>query len=29
LHEFVGIGHAPTLQQPEQIAVVSQFLGVP
>jgi len=28
LHEFAGVGHAPTLLQPEQIAVVSQFLGV-
>lgn len=28
LHEFAGVGHAPTLVQPEQIAVVRQFLGL-
>jgi len=26
LHEFAGVGHAPTLIRPEQIAVVRQFL---
>jgi pimeloyl-ACP methyl ester carboxylesterase len=26
LHEFGGVGHAPTLVQPEQIAVVREFL---
>ena len=26
LHEFEGVGHAPTLVQPEQIAVVREFL---
>ena len=26
LHAFAGIGHAPTLQQPEQVAVVRDFL---
>ncbi|HEY1092033.1 MAG TPA: alpha/beta hydrolase, partial [Burkholderiaceae bacterium] len=26
LHEFAGVGHAPTLVQPEQIAVVKDFL---
>ena len=26
LHEFAGVGHAPTLVQPEQIAVVREFL---
>jgi pimeloyl-ACP methyl ester carboxylesterase len=26
LHEFAGVGHAPTLVQPEQRAVVRQFL---
>jgi hypothetical protein len=26
LHEFAGVGHAPMLQQPDQLAVVRQFL---
>jgi hypothetical protein len=26
LHEFEGVGHAPTLVQPEQVAVVRSFL---
>ena len=26
LHEFAGVGHAPTLVQPEQVAVVRDFL---
>ena len=26
LHEFAGIGHAPTLQQPDQVALVRGFL---
>ena len=26
LHEFAGVGHAPTLVQPEQVAVVREFL---
>lgn len=29
LHEFAGVGHAPTLVQPEQIAVVREFLLSP
>ena len=29
LHEFAGIGHAPTLVQPDQIAVVREFLLSP
>jgi pimeloyl-ACP methyl ester carboxylesterase len=29
LHEFAGVGHAPTLVQPEQIAVVREFLLTP
>ncbi len=29
LHEFAGVGHAPTLVQPEQIAVVREFLLAP
>lgn len=28
LHEFAGVGHAPTLVQPDQIAVVREFLEV-
>ncbi|MCV2366955.1 alpha/beta fold hydrolase [Roseateles oligotrophus] len=27
LHEFAGVGHAPTLVQDDQIAVVREFLG--
>jgi pimeloyl-ACP methyl ester carboxylesterase len=27
LHEFIGVGHAPTLVQPDQIAVVREFLS--
>jgi pimeloyl-ACP methyl ester carboxylesterase len=26
VHEFAGVGHAPTLVQPEQVAVVREFL---
>jgi len=26
LHEFIGVGHAPTLVQPDQVAVVRDFL---
>jgi pimeloyl-ACP methyl ester carboxylesterase len=26
LHEFAGVGHAPTLVQPDQVAVVRDFL---
>ncbi|MBP6336775.1 MAG: alpha/beta hydrolase [Vitreoscilla sp.] len=26
LHEFAGVGHAPTLMQPDQVAVVREFL---
>jgi pimeloyl-ACP methyl ester carboxylesterase len=26
LHQFAGVGHAPTLQQPDQVAVVRDFL---
>ena len=26
LVEFAGVGHAPTLVQPDQVAVVAQFL---
>lgn len=26
LHEFAGVGHAPTLVQPDQVAVVREFL---
>ncbi|MDP1532420.1 MAG: alpha/beta hydrolase, partial [Rubrivivax sp.] len=29
LHEFAGVGHAPTLVQPEQRQVVSEFLLAP
>lgn len=29
LHEFAGVGHAPTLVQPEQIDVVREFLREP
>jgi pimeloyl-ACP methyl ester carboxylesterase len=29
LHEFAGVGHAPTLVQPEQRAVVRGFLLAP
>lgn len=29
LHEFAGVGHAPTLVQPEQIEVLSRFLLSP
>jgi len=29
LHEFAGVGHAPTLVQDEQIAVVQEFLSSP
>lgn len=29
LHEFDGVGHAPTLVQPDQVAVVRQFLLSP
>jgi pimeloyl-ACP methyl ester carboxylesterase len=29
LHEFAGVGHAPTLVQPEQVAVVRDFLLSP
>jgi len=29
LHEFAGVGHAPTLVQPDQIAVVREFLRSP
>ncbi|MFO1339059.1 MAG: alpha/beta hydrolase [Burkholderiaceae bacterium] len=29
LHEFAGVGHAPMLVQPEQVAVVRQFLLEP
>lgn len=29
LHEFAGVGHAPTLVQPGQIAVVREFLTAP
>jgi pimeloyl-ACP methyl ester carboxylesterase len=29
LHQFDGVGHAPTLVQPEQIAVVREFLDAP
>jgi pimeloyl-ACP methyl ester carboxylesterase len=29
LHEFVGVGHAPTLMAPEQVAVVREFLLSP
>jgi pimeloyl-ACP methyl ester carboxylesterase len=28
-HEFAGIGHAPTLVQDDQIAVVREFLLAP
>ncbi|MET0518696.1 MAG: alpha/beta hydrolase [Burkholderiaceae bacterium] len=27
LHEFAGVGHAPMLVQPEQVAAVREFLG--
>jgi pimeloyl-ACP methyl ester carboxylesterase len=26
VHEFAGVGHAPTLVQPDQVQVVRQFL---
>ena len=26
VHEFAGVGHAPTLVAPEQVAVVREFL---
>ena len=29
LHEFAGVGHAPTLVAPEQVAVVREFLLAP
>lgn len=29
LHEFAGVGHAPTLLQPDQVAVVREFLLAP
>lgn len=29
VHEFAGVGHAPTLVQPEQIEVVREFLRAP
>jgi len=29
LHEFAGVGHAPTLVQPDQVAVVREFLRAP
>jgi pimeloyl-ACP methyl ester carboxylesterase len=29
LHEFAGVGHAPTLVQPDQRAVVREFLLAP
>ena len=29
VHEFTGVGHAPTLVQPEQIDVVQEFLRAP
>jgi pimeloyl-ACP methyl ester carboxylesterase len=29
LVEFDGVGHAPTLVQPDQVAVVSDFLLAP
>lgn len=29
LHEFAGVGHAPMLVQPEQVAVVREFLLAP
>jgi len=29
LHEFAGVGHAPTLVQPEQVEVVREFLLAP
>jgi pimeloyl-ACP methyl ester carboxylesterase len=29
LHEFAGVGHAPTLVQPDQVAVVREFLLAP
>lgn len=29
VHEFPGVGHAPTLVMPEQIAVVQEFLTAP
>ena len=29
LHEFAGVGHAPTLVAPEQVAVVREFLRSP
>ena len=29
VHEFAGVGHAPTLVAPEQIAVVQEFLTAP
>jgi pimeloyl-ACP methyl ester carboxylesterase len=29
LHEFAGVGHAPTLVAPDQVAVVRDFLLSP
>jgi len=29
VHEFPGVGHAPTLVQPDQIEVVRRFLLEP
>jgi len=29
LHEFAGVGHAPMLSVPDQIAVVREFLLAP
>jgi len=29
LHEFAGIGHAPMVNTPDQIAVVREFLLAP
>jgi pimeloyl-ACP methyl ester carboxylesterase len=29
LHEFAGVGHAPTLVQPEQVDVLRRFLFSP
>ena len=29
VHEIAGVGHAPTLVQPDQIAVVREFLLAP
>ena len=29
LHEFAGVGHAPTLVAPEQVDVVREFLLAP